>query len=52
VDPGTTCEDVRARAERKLADIEDKMQALERIKGALQQTAAIGCSMQRTRADE
>jgi len=35
VDPDTTCEDVRARAEGKIADIEDKIRTLQRMKKAL-----------------
>ncbi len=45
IDPQTTCEDVRKRAERKMADVEAKIQALERIKGALQQLVTL-CSGQ------
>lgn len=35
VDPDTSCEDVRARAEVKIADIEDKIKILQRMKKAL-----------------
>jgi MerR family copper efflux transcriptional regulator len=35
VDPDTSCEDVRARAEGKIADIEDKIRTLQRMKKAL-----------------
>jgi Hg(II)-responsive transcriptional regulator len=35
VDPNTTCADVKKRAEAKLVDVEDKILALQRIKGAL-----------------
>lgn len=35
VDAETSCEDVRARAEAKIADVEDKIKALQRIKKAL-----------------
>jgi len=45
VDPETTCGDVRAQAERKLADVEAKIRTLERIKGALMQLIA-ACSGQ------
>ncbi len=45
VDPETTCEDVRKRAERKIADVEDKIQTLARIKGVLQQLV-VSCSGQ------
>jgi Hg(II)-responsive transcriptional regulator len=37
VNSTTSCGDVKARAERKLADVEGKLQALERIQGTLQQ---------------
>ncbi|HKJ68889.1 MAG TPA: MerR family transcriptional regulator [bacterium] len=37
VDETTTCADVRARAETKLTDIEDKIAELQQIKRALQQ---------------
>jgi Hg(II)-responsive transcriptional regulator len=40
VDPHTTCEDVRARATRKIADVEAKIQALTHIKMALEQLVA------------
>ena len=35
VDPDTSCEDVRARAEIKIADIEDRIRTLQRMKKAL-----------------
>lgn len=35
VDPSTTCTDIKKRAEIKIAEIEKKMQALERMKLAL-----------------
>ncbi len=35
VDPDTSCEDVRARAEVKIADIEGKIRTLQRMKKAL-----------------
>ncbi len=35
VDPRTTCSDVKRRAEIKIADIEEKIRALQRIKKAL-----------------
>jgi Hg(II)-responsive transcriptional regulator len=35
VDPETTCGDVRAQAARKLTDVDAKIRALARIKGAL-----------------
>ena len=35
VDPDTSCEDVKARAEAKIADIEDKIRTLQRMKKAL-----------------
>jgi MerR family mercuric resistance operon transcriptional regulator len=35
VDPETTCEDVRLRAERKIVDIENKLKELQRMKKAL-----------------
>jgi len=35
LDPVTTCADVRQRAETKIADIEDKMNSLRRIRQAL-----------------
>jgi Hg(II)-responsive transcriptional regulator len=40
VDPETTCGDVRAQAERKLTDVDAKIRALKRIKGALTQLVA------------
>jgi MerR family transcriptional regulator, copper efflux regulator len=36
LDPATTCAEVKARAEAKVADIEAKIQALRRMKEALQ----------------
>lgn len=35
VDPDSSCEDVRARAEVKIADIEEKIRTLQRMKKAL-----------------
>ncbi|MBI3840110.1 MAG: MerR family DNA-binding protein, partial [Planctomycetia bacterium] len=35
VDPTTTCAEVRSRAEAKVEDVEEKIQALQRIKKAL-----------------
>jgi len=35
VDPETTCAEVRSRAEAKIADVEEKIQALQRIRKAL-----------------
>ncbi len=35
VDPATTCSEVRTTAEAKIADVEEKIQALQRIKQAL-----------------
>lgn len=35
VDPDTSCEDVRARAEVKISDIEEKIRTLQRMKKAL-----------------
>jgi MerR family mercuric resistance operon transcriptional regulator len=35
VDPNTTCADVKKRAEAKLADVKDKILALQRIREAL-----------------
>lgn len=35
VDPDTSCEDVRARAEAKIADVEGKIRTLQRMKKAL-----------------
>lgn len=40
VGPDATCGDVKRRAERKLADIEEKLQALQRMKKALTKVAA------------
>jgi MerR family copper efflux transcriptional regulator len=45
VDPETTCADVRAQAEHKLADVDAKIRDLKRIKGALTQLVA-DCSGQ------
>jgi MerR family mercuric resistance operon transcriptional regulator len=43
VDPDMSCEDVRARAEAKIADIEEKIGALQRMRTALLQlTRACG----------
>jgi hypothetical protein len=33
--PGTTCSDVKSKAEEKIADIEDKIKILQRMKKAL-----------------
>ena len=35
VDPGTSCEDVKARAAVKIADIEEKIATLQRMRNAL-----------------
>src|SRR5216684_3342370 len=43
VDPATSCSDVKKRAEVKIADIEAKIQALERMKKALRKLVA-ACS--------
>ena len=43
VDPTTTCAEVRARAEAKIADVEVKIRALQKIRKALQKLTA-GCS--------
>ncbi len=40
VDPHTTCDDVRQRAEAKIADIQQKIEELQRVKGALERLAA------------
>ena len=40
VDPETTCEDVRRRAERKLAEINAKIRVLERMAEAMQRLIA------------
>ncbi len=40
VDPDTTCADVRKQTELKLADVEEKIRALQRIKTALKKLAA------------
>ena len=40
VGPDATCGDVKRRAKRKLADIEEKLQALQRMKQALTKLAA------------
>ena len=40
VDPETTCGDVKGRAEAKIADIEEKIRALRRMKKALTQLTA------------
>ncbi len=39
VDPDTTCADVRKQTELKLADVKEKIRALERIKTALKRLA-------------
>ena len=41
VDPDTTCADVRSRAEAKIADVEEKIKALQRIKKALVKLTAV-----------
>jgi MerR family mercuric resistance operon transcriptional regulator len=41
VDPGTTCADVKKRAEIKIADIEGKIRTLESIKKALTRLVAL-----------
>src|SRR5437660_1810009 len=41
VDPDTTCAEVKRRAEAKIADVEEKIQALQRIKKALVQLTAV-----------
>ena len=40
VDPDTTCADVRKQTELKIADVEEKIRALQRIKTALKKLAA------------
>lgn len=40
VDPHTTCEDVRKRAEAKIASVEEKIRELQRVKQALETLAA------------
>jgi len=40
VDPNTTCDDVRRKAEQKIADIERRIQELQRVRKALQSLAA------------
>jgi len=40
VAPGKSCSDVRARAERKIADIDQRIAALKRMKAALARLAA------------
>ena len=40
VDPDTTCGDVRRRAEVKIADMEEKIKALQRMKKALTKLAS------------
>ena len=37
VDPDTTCADVRSKAQAKIADVEEKIEALQKIKKALVQ---------------
>lgn len=39
VDPATTCAEVRSRAEAKIADVEEKIATLQRIKRALKRLA-------------
>lgn len=41
VDPNTTCGDVKRRAESKIKEVEEKIQALQRIKRALAKLAAL-----------
>jgi Hg(II)-responsive transcriptional regulator len=41
VDPDTTCGDVKKRAEAKIAEVEEKMRALQRIKKALTKLVAL-----------
>jgi MerR family mercuric resistance operon transcriptional regulator len=41
VDPATTCAEVKRRAEAKIADVEEKIQALQRIKKALVRLTAV-----------
>lgn len=43
LDPGTTCGDVRRRAEAKIGDIEEKIRTLRRMKEALQKLT-LACS--------
>ncbi|MBI5252502.1 MAG: MerR family DNA-binding protein [Desulfomonile tiedjei] len=43
IQPGTTCADVKKRAEVKIADIDEKIQSLLRMKSALAKLTA-GCS--------
>ncbi len=45
VDPDTTCGDVKRRADLKIADIEEKIQTLQRIKKALSKLVTL-CSGQ------
>jgi MerR family mercuric resistance operon transcriptional regulator len=40
VDPATTCAEVRKRAESKIADVEEKIEDLQRIKQALKKLTA------------
>jgi MerR family mercuric resistance operon transcriptional regulator len=40
VDPGTTCADVRTRAEAKIAEIEEKIRDLRRMRMALERLAS------------
>jgi MerR family copper efflux transcriptional regulator len=40
IDPATTCEDIRLRAEAKIADIEERVRTLQRMKKALVRLAA------------
>ncbi len=41
VDPDTTCREIKRQAEAKIADIEGRIQALQRIKNALLQLTAV-----------
>jgi len=40
IEAGTTCDDIRRRAEAKIADIDQKIQSLQRMKKALSDLAA------------
>lgn len=40
VSPGTTCQDIKNRAQAKLTDIEEKIQTLQRMKNALKKVSA------------
>jgi MerR family mercuric resistance operon transcriptional regulator len=43
IDPGTTCDQVKSRAEMKIADIEERIVSLKRMRRALRRLAA-ACS--------